>query len=108
MTIRRKIVITLAVAFAAIVLWFVGYIAWREHARSAFSGCNLALHERARVECSSVRMEMDYAKADTNTMPAGFLAISQRLAKAEADVTKWEAHVRKYGHLCGNGQPKAR
>jgi hypothetical protein len=108
MTIKRKIVVALAVAFVAIVSWPVGYIAWREYARSTFAGCNLANREMARVECLSAKMELDRAKTDGNMSPAELQILSQHVAMAEADVIKWEAHVWKYGHLEGTGTSGAR
>lgn len=108
MPVGRKVASALAVATIAIVVWLVGYIAWREHARSSFAGCNLAHREAARTECSSAKMELDYATSDTNKTPAELQVLSQRVARAEADVTKWDAHVRKYGHLCGTGRTAPR
>ena len=97
----KTILTVFVVTICVLVVGMIGYIVWRERARTGFSGCNLAHLNVAKTECLSAKMKLEYAQSDTNTPSDELDVLRERVAKAEVELKKWDEHVRKYGHLSG-------
>lgn len=105
---RKRVLFAIGIATGLASAVLGAYIGWREHARSQFSGCNMAHREVARVEVESLEIELRYAMVDKTASPFESQTLSQRLSRAQADLQKWDRHVRRYGHLCGTKADETR
>ena len=80
------------------------HVAWREQARTTFSGCNLAHLNIAIIDRYKAELDLKMAEENTNTPPEEIEALKQRVKTAEAEFQKWDNNVKKYGHLHGTAK----
>jgi hypothetical protein len=75
------------------------FLVWHKKATEGLTGCNLCVRNLYETGLADEKATLDRVLQDTNSTPDKIEFLKQSYQQHKALFDKWDAHVKKYGHV---------